>query len=117
MNWLGLPAEGYFAMDTRFGRRSIEIHLHKNIQDGKVYLFGSSYLWIGTGQIDFWEAIRREGRLLVREGLKDVLEWLGEDWYNEPTGEEIYEMFAQHGQDAFQVLSEKTRTKVQLRAS
>lgn len=71
------------------------VHLAHWIPDGNVVFTGMSDMFIGTCPLDEMAEVRREARLLVREGMQDILEWLGpnapggSNWYNEPTGEEL----------------------------
>lgn len=57
---------------------------------------GVTYLFIGTRPLPLMEEVGREARRIVRSGLRDVLDWLGESWYDEPTGVEIFEAL-KHG--------------------
>lgn len=85
-------------LPNRFGGlRSVGVHLMPIYPDGHVYFIGMSDMVIGTGPLDPVAAAGREARLIVREGMKDILEWLGPNapggsaWYNEPTGKELLE--------------------------
>lgn len=85
-------------LPNRFGgSRAVGVHLMPIYPDGHMYFVGMSDLIIGTRPLSEMDQVRREARLMVREGMKDILEWLGpkapggSEWYNEPTGADLLE--------------------------
>lgn len=83
-------------LPNRFGgMRSVGVHLSVVYPDGHMYFLGMSDLVIGTRPLNEIEAAGREARMIVREGMKDILEWLGPNapggsrWDNEPSGVEL----------------------------
>lgn len=82
-------ADTSFGRHTRYGFLDTQVFMQPHLQDGKVLWMGMRWLHIGTRPLDLMEEVGREARLIVREGMKEILEWLGEPWYNEPTGQEI----------------------------
>lgn len=59
--------------------------------DGTVVIAEGGTMLIGTRPPTVVEAAGREGRLIVRYGLADVLTWLGQPVYTEPTSAEIFD--------------------------
>jgi hypothetical protein len=60
--------------------------------DGQMTWGGVNFLFVGTAALPALEDARRAGRRIVRKGLQDVLEWLGEgDWNDEPSGAEVFQ--------------------------
>jgi hypothetical protein len=76
---------------SRFGPRTVSVVLMPLKPDGRMYWSGLNTLFIGTGPLPVLEDAGRAARRIVREGLQDVLEWLGEDWNNEPSGMDIFQ--------------------------
>jgi hypothetical protein len=75
------------------------------LRDGKVVIIGHR-LYLGTAPLSVKEAAGRDARMIVREGLADVLEWLGKPVYTEPTSAEILAEFRGHklADEATQIL-------------
>ena len=74
----------------RFGRRFYsELHTLETYPDGSMVWHGTEILWLGTKPLHPLDEVGREARMLVREGLADVLEWLGEPVITEPTSRQI----------------------------
>lgn len=65
------------------------------LRDGLVILTPGR-IHLGTRPLTPIEAAGRDARLMVREGLADVLEWLGKPVYTEPTSKEILDEFRGH---------------------
>ena len=85
-------------LPNRFGgSRAVGVHLMPIYPDGHMYFVGMSDLIIGTQPLSEIEEAKREARMIVREGMKDILEWLGPKapggsrWDNEPSGVELLE--------------------------
>jgi hypothetical protein len=76
---------------SRFGPRDVSVIMMPSLPDGRMVWSGINFLWIGTRPLPLMEEVGRDARRTVRKGLQDVLEWLGEDWNNEPSGAEIYQ--------------------------
>jgi hypothetical protein len=66
----------------------LDIVTTAGLRDGKVVVIGSK-LFLGTAPLTVKEQAGRDARMIVREGLADVLEWLGQSVYTEPTTAEI----------------------------
>jgi hypothetical protein len=62
------------------------------LADGRIAIIGD-HVYLGTRPLTTREAAAREARLIVRRGLADVLEWLGEPVEIYPTSAEILERF------------------------
>lgn len=69
------------------------------LRDGVVLVDRTAVL-VGTRPLTDLQAAAREARLLVRRGMADVLVWLGEPVYNEPTGREILDAIAALADDS-----------------
>lgn len=67
----------------------------ESLRDGTVYADRRAII-IGTRPLDPIEAAGREGRLIVRRGMADVLAWLGEPVNTEPSGAEILAALRRH---------------------
>jgi hypothetical protein len=67
---------------------SIVVTLTDALPDGKVRRTQRD-VYIGTGALPVREAAGREARRLVRQGMADVLRWLGQPVDTELSGEEI----------------------------
>jgi hypothetical protein len=67
---------------------AIVVTLTDALPDGKVRRT-RQHVYIGTGALPVREAAGREARRLVRQGMADVLKWLGQPVETELSGEEI----------------------------
>lgn len=88
MNYPNLP-DAVYPIASRFGPRDIEVMTQPHLKDGTVLLYGMRYLWIGTCPLSLMEEVGREARLIVRDGLRDVMDWCGMKYDDEPGGYEI----------------------------
>jgi hypothetical protein len=71
--------------DTMFG--GIPVLLTQFMYDGVLYYYKDSVgpvFWLGTKPVDNKEWCRREALRIVHAGLKDVLEYIGEEQYTPP---------------------------------
>lgn len=59
------------------------------LPDGQVVILRGGTIMIGTCPLTPIQAAGREARLIVRRGMAEVLTWLGEPVYTEPTSAEI----------------------------
>lgn len=83
------PTEFSWSRKTRFGVRHTKVYTHDGFPDGTVYWQGTDFLWLGSKPTDPVEEAGRDARRFVREGMADVLAWLGQPVLVEPTTEEI----------------------------
>lgn len=93
---------------SRFGPRDVRVVLMRSEPDGEMVWSGLNFLFVGTGPLPLMEDVRREGRRIVRRGLADVLEWLGESWNDEPTGAEVFQAL-KHGADPMRLVNRHVR--------
>lgn len=63
----------------------------QHLRDGLVMIAEGGTMLIGTRPLTPVEAAGREGRLIVRYAMADVLTWLGQPVYTEPTSAEIFD--------------------------
>lgn len=77
----------------------IPVMEHRWLPDGQVIMtsfnavpVAGPAVLVGTCPLSELEQAGRDGRLAVRRGLADVLEWLGHPVENEPTGKQILAM-------------------------
>lgn len=79
---------------ARFGASiGVTVLEDSRLKDGTVVHMYHRWIFVGVRPLDLMEEVGREARLTVREGMKSVLEQLGQSWYNEPTGDEVLEQF------------------------
>lgn len=97
-----------YGVPSRFGPRQVNVVLMPQQPDGQMTWSGIQFLFIGTQPLPLMEDVRREGRRVVRRGLQDVLEWLGEDWNDEPSGAEIFDAL-KNGTDPMKVTNKHIR--------
>lgn len=95
--------------NTRFGKRSTSLCLHELLPDGTVYWMGTDLVLVGTHPLDPIADAGREGRLLVREGMREIVEWLGWEVNNEPSSAEILEALRNEGPEDHPMLFDATR--------
>lgn len=75
---------------SRFGPRDVRVVIMPSQPDGRMTWSGINFLFVGTQPLPLLEDARRDARRIVRKGLQDVLEWLGEGhWNDEPSGAEV----------------------------
>jgi hypothetical protein len=93
---------------SRFGPRDVRVVLIQSEPDGQMVWSGLNFLFVGTSPLPLMEDVRREGRRIVRRGLADVLEWLGESWNDEPTGREVL-LALKRGANPLQLVNKHVR--------
>lgn len=74
----------------------VDVVMSQVVRDGDAYAVGNRILVIGVRPLTEVEFAREEGRWLVRNGLADVLAWLGESVGPQPRrvgkGQKVLEM-------------------------
>lgn len=67
-----------------------ELHLSQYLPDGRMYWIGTQVLVLGT-----MYDVKDDARRIVRRGMKDVLDWLGEPLDVYPTSKEVLDALKQ----------------------
>lgn len=84
---------------TRFGPRETHVITANTFPDGTVIWMGTDYLYLGTRPLTLKEEVGREARLMVREGMRDIVEWLGWVVMNEPSSEQILSSLRENAEE------------------
>lgn len=61
-----------------------QLHLTEYVSDGRMYWIGTQVCLLGTAY-----DVKDDARRIVRRGLKDILDWLGEPLDVIPTHQEV----------------------------